>query len=223
MAKKTSKSRYKKSMPEALDLIEDRKLLRAFFTTSNSEKAKPARISPSQDGLLEQMEKLYHSYQQSLAADLLQLVKKMPPDAFERLSVHLISKMGYGNFRPHAARVVGKSGDGGIDGIIEEDPLGLEAIYIQAKRWSNAVGRPHVQQFVGALQAHGAHKGIFITTAYFTQEAKDYVAQVKSARVFLIDGALLTKMMINLNIGVVTAVQYSLKRIDPDFAQHWKM
>ncbi len=222
MAKKTSKSRYKKSMPEALDLREDHKLLKDFFMTSNS-KVKPARISPSQDTLLEQMETLYHSYQQSLAADLLQLVKKMPPDAFERLSVHLLSKMGYGNFRSNAGRVVGKSGDGGIDGIIEEDPLGLEAIYIQAKRWSNAVGRPHVQQFVGALQAHGARKGIFITTAYFTQEAKDYVAQVKSARVFLIDGNLLTKLMINLDIGVVTAVQYSLKRIDPDFAQHWKM
>jgi restriction system protein len=223
MAKKVSKSRYKKSIPEALDLRENRKFLRAFFTSSDSKKVKPAHTSSLQNGLLEQMEKLYHDYQRSLAADLLQLVRKMPPDAFERLSVHLLSKMGYGNFRANAGRVVGKSGDGGIDGIIEEDPLGLEAIYIQAKRWSSAVGRPHVQKFVGALQAHGARKGIFITTAHFTREAKDYVAQVKSARVFLIDGDLLTKLMINLDIGVVTAIQYSLKRIDPDFAQHWKM
>jgi len=223
MNKKVSKSRYRKSIPEKLDLRGEHNLLIDFFKSSNSRKVKPAFTSQALESLAEQMEQTYYSYQQSLAVELLQLVRSMPPDAFERLSVHLLAKMGYGNFRTDAGRVVGKSGDGGIDGIIEEDPLGLEAIYIQAKRWSNAVGRPHVQQFVGALQAHGARKGIFITTAYFTQEAKDYVAQVKSARVFLIDGEMLTKLMINLNIGVVTAVQYSIKRIDQDFAQHWKM
>lgn len=215
------KARYRKSIPNNLDLRGSSKFLSDFFTTSKNKKVKPA-CAPL-DSLAEQIEQLYHSYQQSLAAELLQLVRSMPPDAFERLSVHLLAKMGYGNFRTDAGRVVGKSGDGGIDGIIEEDPLGLEAIYIQAKRWSNAVGRPHVQQFVGALQAHGARKGIFITTAYFTQEAKDYVAQVKSVRVFLIDGELLTKLMISLNVGVVTAVQYSLKRVDQEFARHWKM
>jgi restriction system protein len=205
----TKEVRYRKSIPDNLDLRGSNKFLSDFFTASNSKKVKPS--CASLDGLAKQIEQLYHSYQQSLAAELLQLVRSMPPNDFERLSIHLLAKMGYGNFRTDTGQVVGKSGDGGIDGIIKEDPLGLEAIYIQAKRWSNAVGRPHVQQFVGALQAHGARKGIFITTSYFTQEAKEYVAQVKSVRVSLID------------VGVVVAVQYSLKRIDQAFAQHWKL
>jgi restriction system protein len=126
-------------------------------------------------------------------------------------------KMGYGGSRSDAGKAIGRSGDGGIDGIIKEDRLGLELLYIQAKRWdSNPVGRPDVMQFAGALQAHHATKGIFITTSRFTTEAKDYVKQIGS-KIVLIDGATLAELMIDHGVGVSTLASYAVHKIDSDY------
>ena len=125
-------------------------------------------------------------------------------------------KMGYGGSREEAGRAVGRSGDGGIDGVINEDRLGLDAIYLQAKRWEGSVGRPDIQQFVGALAGQRANKGVFITTSRFTQDAKDYVAS-SNYKVMLIDGERLANLMIEHDLGVSVAATYQLKRIDSDF------
>jgi restriction system protein len=124
--------------------------------------------------------------------------------------------MGYGGSRQEAGRAVGRSGDGGIDGIINEDRLGLDAIYLQAKRWDGTVGRPEIQKFVGALAGQRASKGVFITTSVFTQEAKEY-AERSQYRVVLIDGVRLSDFMIEHDLGVSVAATYQLKRIDSDF------
>ena len=126
-------------------------------------------------------------------------------------------KMGYGGSREEAGRAVGRSGDGGIDGVINEDRLGLDAIYLQAKRWTNTVGRPEIQQFVGALAGQRASKGVFITTSRFSQEARDYAASNSNYKVVLIDGERLADLMIEHDLGVSVAATYQLKRIDSDF------
>ena len=130
--------------------------------------------------------------------------------------VQLLIQMGYGGSREEAGKAVGRSGDGGIDGVINEDRLGLDAIYLQAKRWSNVVGRPDIQQFVGALAGQRATKGVFISTSRFTQEAKDYAAN-SQYKVVLIDGERLAELMIEHDLGVSVAATYQLKRIDSDF------
>ncbi len=130
--------------------------------------------------------------------------------------VRLLIQMGYGGSKAEAGRAVGKSRDGGIDGIINEDRLGLDAIYLQAKRWEGVVGRPEIMKFVGALAGQRATKGVFITTSWFTQEAKDYAASSQYKVVF-IDGARLSDLMIEHNLGVSVVASYHLKRIDSDF------
>ncbi|MBT9317999.1 restriction endonuclease, partial [Leptothoe spongobia] len=127
-----------------------------------------------------------------------------------------IGTMGYGGTRKDAGQTVGKSGDGGIDGIIKEDRLGLDVIYIQAKRWENPVGRPEIQKFAGALQGVRARKGVFITTSGFTSEAKDYVSRIDS-KIILIDGRQLAAFMIEHNVGVSPVESYVVKRIDMDY------
>jgi restriction system protein len=124
--------------------------------------------------------------------------------------------MGYGGSRQDAGKAIGKSGDGGIDGMIKEDKLGLDAIYIQAKRWENTVGRPEIQKFVGALTGQRARKGLFITTADFSGEAHDYVSRIET-KVVLIDGETLAQLMIDYNVGVSTITTYELKKIDTDY------
>lgn len=124
--------------------------------------------------------------------------------------------MGYGGSRREAARAVGQTGDGGVDGIIDEDRLGLDAIYIQAKRWDNVVGRPEIQKFAGALMGKKAKKGIFITSSSFTQEAIDYTSNI-DFRVILIDGRKLAEFMIDYDVGVTIQTAYQIKRIDSDF------
>ena len=124
--------------------------------------------------------------------------------------------MGYGGTRRDAGEAVGRSGDGGIDGIIKEDRLGLEIIYIQAKRWENTVGRPEIQKFVGALQGQRARKGVFITTSDFTKEAVNYVSQVET-KVILIDGEQLAQLMIDHHLGVSTVSSYEIKKPDSDY------
>ena len=153
----------------------------------------------------------------ALADEVLERVASCSPAYFERLVVQLLIKMGYGGSREEAGRAVGRSGDGGIDGVINEDRLGLDAIYLQAKRWSNVVGRPDIQQFVGALAGQRARKGVFITTSRFTQEAREYASTNTQYKVVLIDGERLADLMIEHDLGVSVAATYRLKRIDSDF------
>lgn len=162
------------------------------------------------------LEAIQREVQSALAAEILESVKACSPAYFERLVVQLLIKMGYGGSREEAGRAVGRSGDGGIDGVINEDRLGLDAIYLQAKRWSNVVGRPDIQQFVGALAGQRASKGVFITTSRFTQEARDYAAS-SNYKVVLLDGERLADLMIEHDLGVSVAAIYQLKRIDSDF------
>lgn len=162
------------------------------------------------------LEYAYQEIHENLAQELLNLVKKSPPAFFERLVVELLVNMGYGGSRRDAARAVGQSGDQGIDGIIDEDRLGLDTIYIQAKRWDAVIGRPEIQKFVGALMGKRSRKGIFITTSSFSQEAVNYVSNIDS-RVILIDGKRLANFMIDYDIGVTGDMEYKLKRIDSDY------
>jgi restriction system protein len=158
----------------------------------------------------------YKKLRIDVESELLDIVKTASPSFFERLVVDLLVKMGYGGNRQDAASAVGKSGDGGIDGIINEDRLGLDVIYIQAKRWDGTVGRPEIQKFAGALQGQRAKKGIFITTSSFSSEAIDYTKFIDT-RIILIDGAQLVKFMVDLNVGVSSAGTYEIKKIDSDY------
>jgi restriction system protein len=165
----------------------------------------------------EALETAYENLRDELADELLSRVKKSSPSFFERIVVELLVKMGYGGSRADAGKAIGKSGDGGIDGIIKEDKLGLDVVYIQAKRWdNNPVGRPDVMQFAGALQAQKANKGIFITTSRFTDDAKNYVSQIGS-KIVLIDGEQLTTFMIEHDVGVSTVSLYPVKKVDTDY------
>lgn len=164
----------------------------------------------------ELLEQSFQRIQGELAASVLDQVKNGSPAFFENLVVELLLKMGYGRNRVDAGKAIGKSGDEGIDGIISEDRLGLEAIYIQAKRWAGTVGRPEIQKFVGALHGKRARKGVFITTGVFSSEARDYVSHI-DPRVVLIDGVQLAEYMIELNLGVSVKAAYEVKRIDTDF------
>lgn len=165
----------------------------------------------------EALETAYENLRDELGDELLAKLKKSPPSFFERIVVELLVKMGYGGSRADAGKAIGKSGDGGVDGIIKEDRLGLDVVYIQAKRWdNNPVGRPDVMQFAGALQAQKANKGIFITTSRFTDDARNYVSQIGS-KIVLIDGEQLTNLMIEHDVGVSTVSMYPVKRIDTDY------
>jgi len=164
----------------------------------------------------ESLETAYAKIRDDLAADILQRMKTCSPTFFERLVVEVIVKMGYGGSRQDAGKAIGRSGDGGIDGMIKEDKLGLDAIYIQAKRWENTVGRPEIQKFVGALTGQRAKKGLFITTADFSADAQDYVSRIDT-KIVLIDGETLAQLMIDHNVGVSTIATYDLKKIDTDY------
>jgi len=164
----------------------------------------------------EQLEHAYKTLSDGLASEIILLVKSCSPSFFERLVVELLLAMGYGGSRTEAGRAIGQSGDGGIDGIIDEDKLGLDSIYIQAKRWEGTVGRPEIQKFVGALQGNRAHKGVFITTSDFTKEAQEYVKNINN-KVVLINGFSLAKLMIENNVGVSIAATYEVKKIDSDY------
>jgi restriction system protein len=158
----------------------------------------------------------YRNLREELELDLLEQVKASSPAFFEQVVIDLLISMGYGGSRQDAGRAIGKSGDGGIDGIIKEDKLGLDAIYIQAKRWEGVVGRPEIQKFAGALQGHRSNKGVFITTSSFSKEAIDY-ASIISTKIILLDGKELAKLMIDHNVGVSTVGVYELKKIDSDY------
>ena len=195
----------------------------AFLEFRNSSRERPATavghgVEPLSSDLTpdEVIDAAYQRSVLALADEVLERVKACSSIYFERLVVQLLIKMGYGGSREEAGRAVGRSGDGGIDGIINEDRLGLDAIYLQAKRWEGVVGRPEIMKFVGALAGQRANKGVFITTSWFTQEAKDY-ADSSQYKVVLIDGERLADLMIEHDLGVSVAATYHLKRIDSDF------
>lgn len=162
------------------------------------------------------LEGAYQEIRDNLALEVLENVMSCSPAFFERLVVELLVAMGYGGSRRDAARAVGQTGDEGIDGIIDEDRLGLDTIYIQAKKWANNVGRPEIQKFVGALAGKRARKGIFITTSSFSSDAVKYASDIDT-KVILIDGKRLAELMMDYNIGVNEVTTYKLKKIDSDY------
>ena len=162
------------------------------------------------------LDRAYQTLRKSLAQDLLEKVKQASPVFFERLVVDLLLKMGYGGSRPDAGSVTRRGADGGIDGLIKEDKLGLDVIYIQAKRWSATVGRPEIQAFAGSLEGNRAKKGVFMTTSQFSSDAKDYVAHIEK-KIVLIDGAQLSEMMIDHDVGVSVGETYAVRRVDSDY------
>jgi restriction system protein len=165
----------------------------------------------------ERLESSFQELQASLADELLDAVKKSTPAFFEDLVVKLLVAMGYGGSVEDAGRAVGRSGDDGIDGIIKEDKLGLDVVYVQAKKWSgNAVGRPVVQAFAGSLEGHRARKGVIITTSSFSQDARDYVQRIEK-KIVLVDGKQLAALMIEHDVGVTVAKAYTVKKLDQDF------
>jgi restriction system protein len=164
----------------------------------------------------EAIEQAHDKLRNTLAIELLSKVKSIAPNQFEQLVVELLLKMGYGGSREDAGQVTGKTGDGGIDGVIKEDRLGLDVIYVQAKRWQGTVGRPEIQNFVGALAGHGAKKGVFITTSTFSKDARDYQPK-NEIKIVLIDGDQLADLMIDYNLGVSVVTTYEVKRMDSDY------
>ncbi|WMW21794.1 restriction endonuclease [Methanolobus mangrovi] len=186
-----------------------------FINTNNSSKVPLSTVTNEELDPEELIENNYLKLHEELISEMLDTIKDYSPSFFEKLVVDVLTKIGYGGSRKDAGQAIGKSGDGGIDGIIKEDRLGLDVIYIQAKRWENTVGRPEIQKFAGALIGKRAKKGVFITTANFSKEAEDYAKQ--TGNIVLIDGSNLAKLMIEYNVGVSTVKTYDVKKIDLDY------
>lgn len=205
--------------PEQIDndFLSQFEEFRDFRSRTRETVKRETPLEPSMNATpVESLEREYGRLREELAEELLQLVKKSSPRFFERLVVHLLVAMGYGGSHHEAAKAVGQAGDEGIDGVINEDRLGLDVVYIQAKRWEAPVGRPEIQKFVGALQGKRARKGIFITTSTFSKDATEYANRIDT-KIVLIDGRELVNLMIDYDVGVVTQITYKLKRIDHDF------
>jgi restriction system protein len=166
----------------------------------------------------EQMEGSYASLSAALEAELLDRIRAQSPAFFEKVIINLLTAMGYGGGRAEMGQAIGRAGDGGIDGMIKEDALGLDIVYVQAKRYAdgNTVGRSEVQGFAGSLDGVGATKGIFFTTSTFSQGARDYVGRI-SKRIVLIDGAELSALMVRNGVGVRTRTTYEIKGVDEDY------
>ena len=164
----------------------------------------------------EEFEAAYENLRSELTGEVIHQLKECPPSLFEKIVVEVLVKMGYGGTLKDAGKAIGKSGDEGIDGIIKEDRLGLDIIYIQAKRWENTVGRPEIQKFAGALQGQRAKKGIFISTSDYSKEAVDFASKIET-KIILIDGEKLSEYMIDFNVGVTKVSTFELKKIDLDY------
>jgi len=173
-------------------------------------------VAPDSATPEEALEDSYLKLRAALADDLLERLKACSPSFFERLVVDLLVSMGYGGSLADAGQAIGRSGDGGIDGIIKEDKLGLDVVCIQAKRWKDTVGRPEVQGFAGSMEGFRARKGVLLTTSTFSKEAQEYVTRIER-KIVLIDGRRLAQLMIDHDIGVATARSYVLKRVDLDY------
>ncbi len=167
----------------------------------------------------ERLEKSFQVMQDALAEELLQALLNSTPASFEQIVVDLLVAMGYGGSVEDAGKVVGKSGDGGIDGIIKQDKLGLDVIYVQAKRWGNVVGSPEIMKFSGSLTKKHANRGVFITTSTFTKDASEFV-EAMPQKIVLIDGKQLASLMIEHDVGVSPTRTYTLKRLDQDYFEN---
>ncbi|WP_066705252.1 restriction endonuclease [Curvibacter delicatus] len=200
--------KYLEQFPE---FIEFRELSRSGVGRDDSATSVPGDTTPE-----ESIEVAYQGLREQLAQELLARILACSPAFFEQLVVELLVKMGYGGSRRDAGERIGQSGDGGIDGIIKEDRLGLDTIYLQAKRWQGSVGRPEIQKFVGALQGQRARKGVFITTSTYTADAVDYASRIDT-KVVLIDGGRLANLMIDFDVGVTPSATYVVKRVDSDY------
>lgn len=176
-------------------------------------------VTSSGESPQDMLDRAYKAITSTLTDDVLNEVMNQSPDFFEKLVVDLLVTMGYGGSKIENSQVLGKTGDEGIDGVIKEDKLGFDKIYIQAKRWDVArtVGRPEIQKFVGALTGQGATKGAFITTAGFSKEAKEYVSKQHACKIVLIDGQTLATLMIEHDLGVSVESTYRIKKIDFDY------
>jgi len=208
-----------------VELLDQYDEFRAFRTRRKEQHAEPQQTqsvaalaeAASEDQTPEDLlASAYRRLRKNLELELLEQAKAASPAFFERLVIDLLVAMGYGGSRQDAGRAIGKSGDGGIDGIIKEDRLGLDVIYVQAKRWEGTVGRPEIQKFAGALQGHRANKGVFLTTSGYSREAIEYV-NVISSKIILIDGETLASLMIDHNVGVSTVGMYELKKLNSDY------
>jgi len=201
----------------------DNKVLRQFPEFLEFQKAKDepaAEVEPAATERLDPQENIEVSYQRirkELSEELLTRIKTCSPSFFERLVVELLLKMGYGGSRRDFGQAIGKPGDGGIDAVIKEDKLGLDAVYLQAKRWDTGqVGSKEIQAFVGALHGKKARKGVFITTSGFSKPAQEYVREIQD-KVILIDGSTIADLLIEHGVGLSTVATYDVKKIDTDY------
>ena len=203
-----------------LQYLEQYDSFRAFHNAkNNSGEFVAPQSDTSENTPQDTLDLAFSQINTELADDLLSAVMERSPQFFEKLVIDLLVRMGYGGAFDDAGQVVGQSGDEGIDGIIREDKLGFSNIYIQAKRWDpdTTVGRPEIMKFVGALAGQGANKGLFITTAHFSKEARSYAQKQLTTKVVLVDGERLAKLMIEYDVGVSTQSTYAIKKIDSDF------
>jgi restriction system protein len=205
--------------PEGIDV----RFLRQFPEFVEFQRPAKKEPQPANNGELvdertpeEIIEEAYQEARQNLASELLETVKGISPAFFERLVIDLLVRMGYGGTRRDAGEAIGGSGDGGIDGIIKQDRLGLDVVYVQAKRWNGVVGSPEVHKFAGALAGKHAQKGVFITTSHFSSAAHSYVAGIGS-KIVLIDGHMMAQLMIDYGIAISPVASYEIKRIDSDY------
>ena len=221
----SSRRGYFKITPRGIDLHKrghkriDVRILNEYpeFVEFHSTKGtKEAEVEPSPETPEETLQKSYESIRSDLASQIIQRIAGKPPEFFERLVVDVMVAMGYGGSRADAGKQIGGVGDEGIDGIIKEDKLGLDLVYLQAKRWQGTVGRPEVQKFVGALHGKRAKKGVFLSTGKFSDEAKHYVETI-DPKVILIDGLMLAELMIDHGVGTTSTATYEIKRIDSDY------
>lgn len=200
--------------PERVDI----KFLMRYPEFENFYKGKPP--GPVSNGTVtpeEEIWQAYNRYKESVVNALREKIRSVDPSVFEQIVLEVLVKMGYGGNLEEAAKVVGKPGDEGIDGVIKQDPLGLDTVYIQAKRWEGTVGRPEVQKFVGALTGKGATKGVLITSGSFSDDAKNYASNLGSIKVILVDGKTLAELMYKYGVGVTTYSVLELKKIDNDY------
>lgn len=205
-------AKFLEQFPEFIEFREASKVSSEIKFNSDLTDTVPVTTATPEEAI----ELAYQGLREQLAQELLAVVLTCSPTFFEQLVVDLLVKMGYGGSRRDAGERIGQTGDGGIDGIIKEDRLGLDAIFIQAKRWQGSVGRPEIQKFVGALQGQRARKGVFITTSWYTAEAIDYASRIDT-KVVLLDGKALSALMIDFDIGVAASASYVVKRIDSDY------
>lgn len=187
--------------------------------TATTAENRPSSLAEDEDSPQDSLDRAYTRIRQTLAEDVLTEIMRQTPAFFEQLVVRLLEVMGYGGSLENAGIVTRASGDEGIDGIVKQDKLGFDQIFIQAKRWdpTACVGRPDIQKFVGALAGQGATRGLFVTTAKFSEEAYTYARKQHTTKIVLVDGQKLAELMIDHNLGVTPIARYEVKRIDSDF------